>query len=783
MRKRVAIALVAVLAILGTGIAKRHDAVRFLFTHAVALATGYDVRLADQRIGSSHAALLGLTLSKRGRLVFASPRIDLWYSLRDLLPGSDRRFGLVGISVERPTIALVKYADRTYDVPLPESRSRFPALPAAANPIPLRCFVRIVHGTATLQADGEGAPLVVREFDVAARIDTAGRTHYAVTGTLASRAEPFVVRGTSDVTRGFAMHRFTAPVLPLATLANLLIDSKSVAVLAGTAYDFDARAFAVGDPGAPFHYQYSLGFDLAGGRLALPGLIHPVDAIEGELALYNDAFFIRSVRARLVGIPLHAEGAIFHFTAPQIRVGVTGNGDLARLRTAFRFSVRQPLAGPIHLAILVEGALGNPSVVARATSPRVYYRGFPFDSLDAGVVYYNDVVALAPVRFRYGGVAAVGRGSLEIGDHILERMDLHFAAPADRLPYAGALMGTAPLVGDAALDGTDLLVDVVGSLAARAGVGAAAAVFNFRRDGIATVAPFWMRGGNGDVDAGFRLDRPAGTSGFWVAGEGITMRGASPANALPNLSLPQMPAIEGKIGSVAIVGGERAGQIELAGTVAAAPVTIASVPFSRLSAGFDGTLAGASIDRISAAGPWGHFAGSGVFSGTSILTRGAFDGELSALQPLMAGVSARGHVRGGVAIGIEPSGIFVQAIGLRMRGASVDGVPVARADGSMLLGDGTLRVYSAHVVAGGGDLVAAGSYGLAGHRRGHLDFIGTDVEASSLHSLGVPLTHGRLAFSGSLSRGFSGALVLGIGERRRRRRCGAYPRGHGKHRL
>lgn len=761
MRTRVAIGLVAVLAILGIGIAKRHDAARFVFTHALALATGYDVRLADERIGTSHAALIGLALSERGRTVFASPRVDVWYSLRDLLPGSRRRFGLVGVSVERPTISLVKYADGTYDVPIPRERPSFPALPPAANPIPVRCFIRVVHGAGSLQAQGEGSPLVVREFDVAARIDTAGRTHYVVTGTFASRAEPFTVRGTSDVTRGFAMHRFTASVLPLSALANALIDSKSVAVLAGTARNFDARVFAVADPGTPFSYHYSLGFDLGGGRLALPGLIHPVDAIAGRLELYDSTFFIEHLRASLVGIPLRAEGAIFNFAEPQIRIGVTGSGDMARLRTAFRFSVHQPLAGPIHLAILVEGSLGDPSVVANATSPRMYYRGFPFDALDAGVVYYHDVVALAPLRFRYGGVTAVARASLEIGEHILERMDLHFTAPADRLPYAGALMGSEPLVGDASLYGKDLLVDVVGSLAARSGIDAAAAMFDFHRNGIASVEPFWMRAGNGEVDAGFRLDRLSGTSAFWIAGNGIAMKGGGLADALPNLTLPQMPPIEGKVTSIGIVGGERSGAIELAGGVAAAPATIASVPFSRLSASFDGTLGGASISRVAAAGPWGSFTGSGTFSGSSILMRGSFDGTLGALQPVMDGIPARGGVRGDVAIGVVPSGIFVQAADLRMQGASVDGVPVASADGSLLFGNGAMHVYSAHVAAAGGDVVAAGSFGTAGRDTGRLDFIGTGVQAASLRGLGVPLSGGRLAFSGSVSKGPGTASIAG----------------------
>ncbi len=771
MRKRVAIALAAVLVLAGIAIVKRHDAVRFVVTHAVALSTGYDVRLSDQRIGLSHAAFMGVSLSQRGRVVFSAPRVDVWYSLRDMLPGSAHRFGLVGIAVEHPTIALVKYPDGTYDVPLPSHGPTLPAPPAPGNPVPLRFFVRVSRAAALLQSEGAGpSTLDVRRFDVSARIDTAGRTHYVVTGYLASASQPILARGTIDVARGYSMQRFTAPALPLSALANMLLNSSTVVVLRGTAHAVDARIFALANSGAPFAYHYSLDFTLDGGRLTLPGLVQPVDAIGGQLALTDDAFTLRALHAKLVGIPLRAEGAIFNFAKPQIRIGVTGGGDMTQLRTAFRFSEDQPLAGPIALGILVEGALSDPSVVAVATSPRMYYHGFPFDALDARVVYYHDIVAFAPLQFRYGGVSATGRGTLDIGDHVRERMDLHFEAPANRLPYVGALLGSEPLSGDANVDGSDLLVRVAGSMAASRGIGDAAAVFDFAQNGVANVAPFWMRAGHGEVDAGFHLDRPDGTSAFWIGGDDVAMRGASVPNALPDVALPQMPSIEGRVHDLRLVGGEQRGAIAMAGSVSAGPTAIASIPFDTLTADFDGTLNGASINYLAATGPWGRFSGSGVFSGTSIVTRGFFDGNLDALEPLIGGVPAHGAARGVLAVGVEPSGIIVQTQGLQLRNAAVDGVPIASADGTLELGSSAVRVYSAHVHAASGDVVASGSYGFhASSRADALAFVAADLDAAALRGAGLPLDRGRLAVTGSLSQGaampsFSGVASVANGE-------------------
>ncbi|MHB8432089.1 MAG: translocation/assembly module TamB domain-containing protein [Candidatus Tyrphobacter sp.] len=770
MRKHVVVPLAILLVLLGIGVAKRHEVVHFVLTHALALATGDDVGLADQRIGGSHAALIGLRLVRRGVTVLSAPRIDVWYSLRDLLPGSKRRFGLVGIAVERPAIALVKYADGSDDLPIHAPAPHLPTLSPAPNAVPLRFFLRVRDASATVREEGGGAPLVARGIDIGGTIDTAGRTQYAATGAFVERTpEPFSVRGTIDQTLGYADHRMRARAFPLAAVADFFINSKDVNVLGGSARGFDASAFAVGrKPDGALDYQYSLGFDLVGGRLKLVGLVHPVEGIRGRLALYDDTFFLRGLHAMLVGIPLQAEGSIFNFSRAQIRIAVTGNGDMAQLRKAFRFSVDQPLAGPLTLGILVEGALGDPSVVADATAPRVWYRGFPFDALRARIVYHHEIVAFAPLRLRYGGIAATGRGTLELGDHIRERMMLHFMAPASRLPYAGALLGSEPLNGDAAIDGSDLLVRVTGSLAARSGVNDAAALFDFGPDGVADVAPFWMHAGAGDLAAGFHLDRPNGTSAFWIAADDVSMHGSS-AGTLPGVTLPQMPPIAGRVRSIGIVGGAAAGTVALAGRVSAERAAIASVPFDAVTASFDGTMGGAAIDRIAATGPWGRFSGTGIFSGSEILTRGRFDGRLDALAPLLSGVRARGDVHGEVALGIERDGIIVQASGLRLDRASVDGVPVTEADGTLLVGNDAVHVYSAHARAGGGDVVAAGNYRIAGTSAPNgLALVAEDVDAGSLRALGLPLERGRLAVAGTLFAGaplpsFSGEVSIANG--------------------
>jgi hypothetical protein len=768
VRKRIAVVL-GLLVCTGVIVAERHVIVAAALRGSLALATGYDVRIARDRIGVSHAALIGVEFRQRGREVFSARRIDIWYSLRDLLPASTRRFGLVGIAIDHPTLAVVRYPDGSYDLPIPKPRAALPSIPPPQSSVPLRFFVRVIGAGGSIRAEDSTAlrqsPLGIRDVDASGTIDSGGRTRYAVTGAFVERTvEPFALKGMVDVPLGYAMHRMTAAVFPMRSLANFLIDSTKVRVLGGTARDFDARIFAIGrKPNGAFDYHVSLGFDVSGGSLALVGLIRPVENISGRLGLFDQTFFVQRLHATLAGIPMRAEGAIYDFSRPQIRIGVSGKGDMAALRTAFRFSQDQPLSGPLDMGVLVAGSLDDPSVTAHTTSPLLYYRGMPFRNLAAGIQYYHTILALAPLRLRYGTIETRALGTLEIGDHIHERMLLHFVSAADGLPYTGALLGSEPLVGDAAVDGHDLRLHVTGTLTAVRNVARAAALYDFQPNGDADVAPFWMQAGNGALSAGFRMNRSTGTDALWLSGSHLSLRDVG-VHGLPGVALPQVPPISGDIEHMGLVIGGSTSSPAIAGSVAAKTATIAGFPFSTLAAQFSGSLRGAAISEIRAAGAWGSFRGSGLLSSSTVLALGQFNGTLDRLSAV-TGYALHGGVHGDVAVGIEPQGILVQANGLAMNGASVNGIPLATADGTLVIGKRGIQLYSAHVRAANGDIVAAGRYPQA------VDFVADDIDVASLGAMHVPIDSGRLAATGALSGGsplpsFRGDVILDEGRAR-----------------
>ena len=73
-----------------------------------------------------------------GQPFLDADRIDVSYSLRDLLPGSQHRFGLLSVTIDRPFITLIHNQNGTYNISLPPSAAAGPAH-IARIPTPCRC--------------------------------------------------------------------------------------------------------------------------------------------------------------------------------------------------------------------------------------------------------------------------------------------------------------------------------------------------------------------------------------------------------------------------------------------------------------------------------------------------------------------------------------------------------------------------------------------------------------------------------------------------------------------
>lgn len=755
VRKRAALVGVVVAALVFfVLVARRHEVVRFALERAISLGTGYSVTIGEQRFGFTHGALLHVHVSKDGEPVLDARRIDLWYSPRDLLPGSRHRYGISQVAVDHPYVTIVRHKDGSYNIQVPQVSAPPPTVPSPVNRVPYALTVRVRDAAGELRApfalDPSARKLGIRNVALDAAINTNARTHYTLAGEFSTNpvAQPFSAVGTVDVTRGYAMHHAWAAAVPLRAIGNFFINSNAARILGGTAHGFDARAYALDvQPFVSPQYHTSARLSVSDGQMQIVGLARPLEHIAGTLQLVDSTFFARELGATLADVPVRVAGAIYDFSSPNYRLGLSGTGDVQNLRHALGFSQTQPVRGITQIAALIEGPLASPTIVVHGDAPHAEYAGIPLDDVHADIALSNGVVYVNPLLAHASGAALETRGTMTLGDTLHSQLVAHVEGPASAFPYAGEVLGREPIVGDASLDGTGGTFHVRGAVASARGTDRMAANLTLEPTGVIDVEPFWIHAGHGDVEGAYHLDRKTDQSAFWIAASGVDVR-APRAKSFGAVALPQVPPIDARVDEFLASGGGTAGTNALvAGRLAAHDAVVAGVRIDNVSGHFAGRLSGAAIDDVRAHGPWGTIAGAGSFSTNALLVRGQYDGTLQGLQPFLAGAPAHGAISGPAALAITPNGVTVQGDRLAMRDASVRGIPVSRASGTLVVRNGVLDVYSADAGVSGGDLVAAGNY------KKTISLVGAGIGGAGLHGLGLPLDGGAVAADGTLREG------------------------------
>ena len=732
------------------------------------LAIGGHVTAAQVTVGGGHLLVRSLHVTKSGVPFFDAAQVRVDYSLRDLLPGSKHRFGLLAVSLDRPVFTLERNANGSYNIAFGSAPSAPPSGPQRINAVPIAFTIQVRDGALALREPHALDPLAraidVHNLQLAGTIDTAARSQYKLTGAFTDRnTRPFSVAGTIDATRGYAMHHVQAGPIPLRRLANFFINNRAAQVLAGGVRDVDIRYYALGvEPDAPIDYHLGGQVGVTDASLRLVGLAQPVTGVSGDLQLVDNQLFFQDMHASIAGIGLSATGGMFDFGAPQFHMHIAAAGDLATLRSLFAFARNQAIAGAARIGVIVDGPVSEARVRATVDAPHASYRGITFDRLHAVFAYSNSTVFLAPLEAHAQGADFVVRGALEIADAVHSRLALHVSAPADVLPYAGALLGAEPLAGDFMLDGQDTNFYGYGALQSARGIARMAAVVHADRGGILDVAPLWIDIGRGAFYAGYGLDRKHDTSGFWIRAQHLALQTPAHPSFLSG-ALPEMPPLDGTVDDASILGGGRSGDHALlAGSVDVHDATIAGVQLNAVSATFAGTLANAAIDPIVASGPWGSLDGTGALSLGTIAVRGNYRGTLQGLRPFMGELPAAGDVSGVAALALGSQGIIVQADGIALRNANIHGIPLSRATGTLAIRGGHLRIESVQAQVASGAVVAAGPYDSG------ISLVASHLEGAQLRALGLPLDGGVIDAQGQLAVGaplpsFDGGVALANG--------------------
>lgn len=768
MPRNIRTGLVAAVVLVALAVAGwHHAAARFVVSSIIGLTTGYHVDIGEMRLGRDHGAFLDAHFSRHGEPVLDAQRIDLYYHLRDLLPGSRHRFGLVGITIDHPQITIVHHRDGTYNLASP--RGGAPGQAGRPDTVPLHFYMRVRDGQASLVNEysfyKEARLQRVVGITANVSVDTATRTSYHIAGAFKGRRdEPFHAAGAIDYIRGYALHHVRAAAIPIKTIGNYVINSPSAHILAGTARNFDAKIYALGiEPNVPFTYHVSATAYFSGGQLFINGLRQPLENMRGILHVFDGGLGTRSMDATLGGIPVKIAGAIFNFAQPQFRLGITGTGDLHDLRGILAFSRAEPVSGQTHVDGLIEGPIASPLLLFGFDAPSVRYAQAPLSDARGLVALYRGDVALAPFSATYGGIALTARGYLALNKTAGSSVAVHFEGPAARIPYVGALISDQTVGGDALLSGAGTALGARGYIAALAQPQAFSGFFDIDNHGVGSVGPLSAAApGGGTLVAAYHIDRSQRTSAFWASAQDLRLHPNDTAFA--GLKIPPMPALDGTLTDVNVVGVGDGGNFSLAGRAIASNATISGVRFDALGASFAGTLRNAAINQLSADGPWGRFDGEGSFSSSQIVARGNYSGSLEQLAAFTGPIDGHGGISGPLAIALSPRRVVIQAQNDRLSGASVRGIPLSGVSGTVAVENGAVRVYSARADIAGGEIVAAGPFTrVAGS--GALALAGSQLQAAQLRGLGVPLERGNVDAVGTVSPGsavpaFTGGVVL-----------------------
>ncbi|MGZ3561231.1 MAG: translocation/assembly module TamB domain-containing protein [Vulcanimicrobiaceae bacterium] len=773
-RLRAGFAAVAVLIVLAV-LVWHHAVARFAVASIIGLTTGYRVDIGEMRLGRNHGAFLGTHISRKGEPVLDATRIDLYYSLRDLLPGSKHRFGLLGVTIDQPQLTIVHHQDRTYNITSPGGGA--PATPGRPNEVPLNFTVRVRGGQAQLIDDytyyKEARLQGLQNINADVSINTATRTKYLVTGAITDRRpQPFKAAGTIDYPRGYATHRLEASAIPISAIGNYFINSPAAHILGGMARNLDAKIYALDiKPDVPFAYHILARAQLSGAQIYVRGLQDPLDNLRGTINVFDGGFTAKRLDASVNGIPLQVAGGIFNFAKPQFRLGVKGAGDLNQLRHEMAFAAKQKLHGIVHLNVLIEGAISQPLLIIGFDSQRLYYNAIPIDQPRGVVAYYNGDLCIVPFRAYYGGLQVRIHGLLHLAKQPQSQFVLHFTGPSSRVPYLAGLLEDQPLAGEALLSGTGLALGARGYLASEENVENINAFYEIGADGVSMVGPLSIApAGGGVLYAAYSLDRPHNTSAFWLTAHDLHLHHLQ-ANALPGLSLPPMPAIDGTVLDASLAGTGASKDLVIGGRVFAQDASIAGVRMTMVNAAFSGPFSNVAMERVHVEAPWGNFDGRGSFGPARLVARGVYSGRLNDLRQFTGDIGARGAAHGPVSFALANNHIIVQAQGVQLHGASVHQVPVQTASGTIDIANGVMRVYNARAQIAGGSIVAAGSYATSPNAQTRNDAIAlatTQLNGAQLRGLGLPLQGGGVHAIGTLRAGgkipaFNGGVVVSNG--------------------
>ncbi len=754
--RRAVVVAAAVAALLVVLVASRHIIARIVLQGVLSAATGYQVSIGSQSLGTHHAALFDVHVVKNGDPVLDAQRVDVEYALRDIFPGGQHRFGFASIAILKPVLTITRHADGTMTFNRTGGTPGTPPSPTRKAASPYYFTARVRDGVirlidlAPLQADL--ANQTIENVSIDASVKSDARTTAKLDGVLLGRRAPgaplerypLAERTVIDVQRGIALNTVTAARLPLRGALGFLVHSKAVRFDDGVLESVDARYYALApQENSEFAYRIGGSAHLRGGRIAVGALAHAVRDLDAPLIVTDDMLAAPAIGGTLNGIPVHGRGAIYDlFEAPEFRLAFAGNADLHDLRSLFAFSAKMPVYGAAHLETLLSSKLAKPLIHSRVSGLHLGYDRYPVDALDGTVDYFDNALTIAGAQARYGSanVAIGGRILLsDAGDDVW--IALNARGRGSTLPYAAVFAPDADIVA------TVLLTQPPGdAFSARGTIGAlgattGAGTFAVDTHGVGEFGPLQFARADGtSLAGGFELQRPISQSAGWLHARNFRLAEVRDRATLPGAAIAGLPPLSGVIDGD-LAGGGTPDAFGVAGTLTGRDLRYGAYALGSGSVRLGGSLREVRLAEIRLDGPLGRFSGDGAYDGGTFALEGRYDGTLEQLRPLTTDASARGGVHGPVRATLAQNRIVVQTTGAELPGGEVRGVAIDRIAGTLAVDGSVVRIIAADGSIGGGRVVAADA-------GGPFLLSAPGVPIAALRGAGIPLQAGTLAFYG-----------------------------------
>lgn len=733
-------------------------------------ASGYRVAFGTLDLRNDRATARGVTLARAGEIVLLADRVELRYRLRDLLPGSEHRFGITHFELDRPRLTLVRHADGSFNVtsrvvPVPQA----PVDAGATTLVPLHLSGALRDGEIVLvdrfRKLPESRRLSIGGLSGSVTLDNRARSSYHLRGRLANDAgQPLTLDGRFDAAAGYASHRLQGEALALVPLVNYFIDDAAARFDAGRARRADVRLYGFAPhPGDPIAYHLGGSLELVDGAMHLPGLVPSARAMAGRIDFFDGGLAAPSLAAKIGGIDVRGAGGLLDWQHLGFRLGFSApRAALSETRKLFAFSRDLPLAGDARLETLLEGPVAAPLVATRVVAPGLSYGVFPVRALGVRAIYYASAVEIVGLHARYGGLDVAADGAIDVGPTARSQLVVGVAGPAARIPYLAQVAGGADVRGTALLAGRGLQLDARGTVD---GGGAGTAIrgnFHLAAGRTGFVGPIEVAQAAGSSLTGsLYLDRSPSRSGFWLAAHDAAYADL-PSVRLPGSDLTA-PPFGGRLDG-AIAGAGSPNDFRIAGRIGGRALRVGTVHLDDVRGDVVGRIGDTGLGNVAARGPWGAFAGQGGYVGARLALEGTYRGTFAQLATLTGNLGGRGPLVGPIALLIDPHRTIVQVRGATSPGARILGVPVDGLSGTLAVSGNRVRVYAATGAVAGGTLVAAGT--LDGP--GTLGISAGDVATVRLPGL-VPLAGaGRVSAIGAYgvqdrAARFQGGLALGAG--------------------